>query len=250
MRFTEACHHLLRRATARSRFWRLTTTQVLLLDGRVMMTEYALLSRAFAFWPTKLYFRNRSGCAHLENRKHQTGRLNRQGDFASRGKLFDCISFTYNPIDTSRTCPLPRMCADPSQNTLFLGRLQRFVWSYTQLLMILCIHPAFVHISSPVLQDGNENAGTSADDETSEVNNGVPAISRILHAYMHHSTGFGWVFLPSATIKIIIFLDMIPFKALRSQLHDFFVAWLFTDSFLLTDAGTRKAWVPWSPISC
>ena len=46
-------------------------------------------------------------------------------------------------------------------------------------------------------QDCHESVGSSTDEETGEVNNGVPAISRILHAYTHHATGFGSVFFES-----------------------------------------------------
>ena len=44
-------------------------------------------------------------------------------------------------------------------------------------------------------QIAHKNKEASTNDVTGEVINGVPAISRILHAYVHHTTGSGLVFL-------------------------------------------------------
>jgi len=52
-------------------------------------------------------------------------------------------------------------------------------------------HPIFGRTPLGKAYD-DESAENVTDDETGEVANGVPAISRILHAYMHHSTGFGY----------------------------------------------------------
>jgi hypothetical protein len=61
-------------------------------------------------------------------------------------------------------------------------------------------HPIFGSFK----EDCHESVGSSTDEETGVVNNGVPAISRILHAYTHHATGFGYTQGMSAMVAYFL----------------------------------------------